>query len=88
MPLRNAITLCRAIRYVWMGVKCLAARRSKCLYWMRQLLPFSILRGNFNTAGSIMFLLGVGELLEDWTHKKSVGDRAREHVSQYRKKYG
>lgn len=40
-------------------------------------ITVSILRGNFNTAGSIMFLLGVGELLEDWTHKKSVGDLAR-----------
>ena len=37
----------------------------------------SVLRGDFTTAGSIMFLLGIGELLEEWTHKKSVGDLAR-----------
>ena len=37
----------------------------------------SVLRGDFNTAGSVMFLLGIGELLEEWTHKKSVGDLAR-----------
>ena len=77
MPLRNAITLCRAIRYVWMGIKCLAARKIEVPVLDATAITVSILRGNFNTAGSIMFLLGVGELLEDWTHKKSVGDLAR-----------
>ena len=77
MPLRNAITLCRAIRYVWMGMKCLAARKIEVPVLDATAITVSILRGNFNTAGSIMFLLGIGELLEDWTHKKSVGDLAR-----------
>lgn len=77
MPLRNAITLCRAIRYVWMGLKCLAARKIEVPVLDATAITVSILRGNFNTAGSIMFLLGIGELLEDWTHKKSVGDLAR-----------
>lgn len=77
MPLRNAITLCRAIRYVWMGLKCLAARKIEVPVLDAMAITVSILRGNFNTAGSIMFLLGIGELLEDWTHKKSVGDLAR-----------
>lgn len=77
MPLRNAITLCRAIRYVWMGLKCLAARKIEVPVLDATAIIVSILRGNFNTAGSIMFLLGIGELLEDWTHKKSVGDLAR-----------
>lgn len=76
-PLRNAITLCRAIRYVWMGLKCLAARKIEVPVLDATAITVSILRGNFNTAGSIMFLLGIGELLEDWTHKKSVGDLAR-----------
>ena len=40
-------------------------------------ISVSLLRRDFNTAGSVMFLLGVGELLEEWTHKKSVGDLAR-----------
>lgn len=77
MPLRNAITLCRAIRYVWMGLNCLAARKIEVPVLDATAITVSILRGNFNTAGSIMFLLGIGELLEDWTHKKSVGDLAR-----------
>lgn len=77
MPLRNAITLCRAIRYVWMGLKCLAARKIEVPVLDATAITVSILRGNFNTAGSIMFLLGIGELLGDWTHKKSVGDLAR-----------
>ena len=77
MPLRNAITLCRAIRYVWMGLKCLAARKIEVPVLDATAITVSILRGNFNAAGSIMFLLGIGELLEDWTHKKSVGDLAR-----------
>lgn len=77
MPLRNAITLCRAIRYVWMGLKCLTARKIEVPVLDATAITVSILRGNFNTAGSIMFLLGIGELLEDWTHKKSVGDLAR-----------
>ena len=77
MPLRNAITLCRAIRYLWMGVKCLISRKIEVPVLDATAITVSILRGNFNTAGSIMFLLGIGELLEDWTHKKSVGDLAR-----------
>ena len=60
-----------------MGVKCLAARKIEVPVLDATAITVSILRGNFNTAGSIMFLLGVGELLEDWTHKKSVGDLAR-----------
>ncbi len=77
MPISNAITLCRAIRYVWMGMKCLAERKIEVPVLDATAITVSILRGNFNTAGSIMFLLGIGELLEDWTHKKSVGDLAR-----------
>ena len=60
-----------------MGIKCLAARKIEVPVLDATAITVSILRGNFNTAGSIMFLLGVGELLEDWTHKKSVGDLAR-----------
>lgn len=40
-------------------------------------IAVSIIRNDFDTAGSVMFLLGIGELLEEWTHKKSVGDLAR-----------
>ena len=39
-------------------------------------IAISMIRGNINTASSIMFLLGVGEILEEWTHKKSVDDLA------------
>ena len=48
----------------------------------------SVLRGDTATAGSIMFLLGIGELLEEWTHKKSVGDLARTMSLECQIKYG
>ena len=44
---------------------------------MATAIGVSMFRGDIDTAGSVMFLLGIGEILEEWTHKKSVGDLAR-----------
>lgn len=47
-----------------------------CMYWMRQALPLLLIRQDFDTAGSVMFLLGIGDIMEEWTHRKSVDDLA------------
>ena len=62
--------------------------RSKFRFWMQPPSVFPMLRGDYGTADSVMFLLGVGELLEEWTHKKSVGDLARTHVAERQIRYG
>lgn len=66
-----------SIRYLWKGLRCLARGRLEVEVLDAAAIGVSVFRGNYNTAGSIMFLLGIGELLEEWTHKKSVGDLAR-----------
>lgn len=76
-PVRVAYILCRAFQYVGRGARCLADRKLEVPVLDALAITVSILRGNLKTAGSIMFLLGVGEILEEWTHKKSVGDLAR-----------
>ena len=59
------------------GVRCLKAGKIEVPVLDAAAITTSIVRGNIKTAGSIMFLLGIGELLEDWTHKKSESDLAR-----------
>ena len=59
------------------GVRCLASGRLEVPVLDATAIGVSVLRQDFATAGSVMFLLGIGELLEEWTHKKSVGDLAR-----------
>lgn len=76
-PVRKIWLTFRAMRYIWKGVRCLARRRIEVPVLDAAAIGVSVMRGDFNTAGSVMFLLGVGELLEQWTHKKSVGDLAR-----------
>ncbi len=76
-PVRAAINLLLAGKYVWRGLCCLARRRLEVEVLDATAIAVSLLRGDHDTAGSVMFLLGVGELLEEWTHKKSVGDLAR-----------
>ena len=76
-PVRKAWMILKAIRYIWQGIRCLAKRRIEVPVLDATAIGVSVFRGDFNTAGSVMFLLGVGELLEEWTHKKSVGDLAR-----------
>lgn len=76
-PIRVCCTLFHAYKYIRQGVKCLMQRKMEVPVLDAAAIGVSVLRGDMETAGSIMFLLGVGELLEEWTHKKSVGDLAR-----------
>ena len=74
---RAIYTTLQAVKYVAKGIRCLAKGKLEVEVLDATAVTVSIARLDFNTAGSIMFLLGVGELLEEWTHKKSVGDLAR-----------
>ena len=77
VPLRTAMTLLRSLRYIKAGLGCLIRGRIQVPVLDATAIAVSMLRGDFATAGSIMFLLGVGETLDEWTHKKSVADLAR-----------
>ena len=76
-PLRIAYTLFKGAAYIYHGLSCLAKGRLEVPVLDATAIGVSILRRDFKTANSVMFLLGVGEILEDWTHKKSVCDLAR-----------
>ena len=76
-PVRTAITLWRSLRYIKAGLVCLLRGKIRVPVLDATAITVSMLRGDYATAGSIMFLLGVGETLEEWTHKKSVADLAR-----------
>ena len=75
--LRAGITIIKSIRYIWQGIQTLMKGKIEVPVLDATAIGVSIFRSDFNTAGSVMFLLGIGELLEEWTHKKSVGDLAR-----------
>ena len=75
--IRAGITLVKSAKYIWQGVKTLAHGKIEVPVLDATAIGVSILRGDYATAGSVMYLLGVGETLEEWTHKKSVGDLAR-----------
>ena len=76
-PIRAAYTLWRSIAFVWKGVRCLLQRKLEVEVLDALSISASILRGDFNTASSVMFLLNLGALLEEWTRKKSLDDLAR-----------
>ena len=76
-PIRICLTSLRSVKYIWKGLTTLAAGKIEVPVLDATAIGVSVLRGDFNTAGSIMFMLGIGELLEEWTHKKSVDDLAR-----------
>lgn len=76
-PVRLLYTTYNAARYVFKGLKCLIRGRIEVPVLDAAAIGVSMLRGDIQTAGSVMFMLGIGELLEDWTHKKSVGNLAR-----------
>lgn len=76
-PVRKAVVLWKAVHYLKEGWKSLARQKLEVAVLDASAIGISVLRGDFNTAASVMFLLGVGETLEEWTHKKSVGDLAR-----------
>ena len=75
--LRAGLVTIRSLRYLAAGLRCIRERKIEVPLLDATAIGVSVLRRDFNTAGSVMFLLGVGELLEEWTHKKSVGDLAR-----------
>ena len=76
-PIRAAYTVWRSITFVWKGVRCLLRRRLEVEVLDALSIGVSVLRGDFSTAGSVMFLLNLGSLLEEWTRKKSLDDLAR-----------
>ena len=76
-PVRKTWLTLKALQYIGKGIRCLARMKIEVPVLDATAIGVSVLRGDFKTAGSVMFLLGIGELLEEWTHKKSVGDLAR-----------
>ena len=77
-PVRAVWTGVRSLKYLQQGIASLKKGRMEVAALDATAIGVSILRRDMNTASSIMFLLGIGELLEEWTHKKSVGDLARD----------
>ncbi len=77
LPIRTVVTTIKAIYYIAKGIRSLAKGKMEVAVLDATAIAVSILRGDFATASSVMFLLGIGELLEEWTQKKSVDDLAR-----------
>ena len=77
VPVRTVMTLWRSAHYIKAGLACLLRGKIQVPVLDATAIAVSMLRGDFATAGSIMFLLSVGETLDEWTHKKSVADLAR-----------
>lgn len=76
-PVRSVYTALRALRYIAKGISCLIKGKIEVSVLDAAAIGVSVLRGEMNTVGSVIYILGVGEILEEWTHKKSVGDIAR-----------
>ena len=73
---RSAIAIFRSVKYIKAGVKSLLSGKLSVSVLDATAVAVSLIRRDFGTAGSVMFMLGLGEMLEDWTHKKSVSDLA------------
>lgn len=76
VPLTSAIAVIRSVRYIREGLRALRSRKLSVAVLDATAVTVSILRSDFATAGSVMFMLHIGEILEEWTHKKSVADLA------------
>lgn len=76
-PIAAAYTVFRSIGFIWRGVRCALSRKLEVEVLDALSIGVSILRGDYGTAGSVMFLLNLGSLLEEWTRKKSLDDLAR-----------
>ena len=76
-PLNAWYTCACSVKYIYEGLKCLGNGKIEVPVLDATAITVSVLRNDYNTAGSVMFLLGIGEILEEWTHKKSVDDLAR-----------
>lgn len=75
--LHAVIAAAKSVKYIWRGVRALFGRRLQVETLDATAIAVSLARGDFDTASSVMFLLNIGEILEEWTHKKSVDDLAR-----------
>lgn len=76
LPLRIALAYIRSIKYILKAMKSLAKGQLNVSVLDAVAITVSLIRGDFETASSVMFLLKIGEILEEWTHKKSVSDLA------------
>ena len=76
VPVRTVLAVIKSLRYIWKGIKSLRGRKLKVEVLDAVAVGVSVFRGNFETASSVMFMLRIGEILDDWTHKKSVADLA------------
>ncbi len=76
-PLKAGIAAIKSVKYLWKGITTLAKGKIEVPVLDATAIGVSLFRNDINTAGSVMFLLGIGEILEEWTHKKSVDDLAR-----------
>ena len=76
MPVRAVLSAVRAVKYICKGLKALWHGKLTVSVLDAAAVTVSLIRGDFSTAGSVMFMLRIGEILEDWTHKKSVADLA------------
>ena len=76
-PVSSAVTLVQSVPYVLRGVKCLLRKKTEVPVLDATVIVTSMARGDYDTAGSVIFLLGLGDLLEEWTHRKSVDDLAQ-----------
>lgn len=77
MPVRAVITSVKSVKYIWHGIRCLMHGKIEVPVLDATAISVSVFRRDYATAGSVMFLLGIGEIIEEWTHKKSVADLAR-----------
>lgn len=77
LPVRRLMAFVKAAKYIFRGLKCLLKGRLEVSVLDATAIGVSLLRGDFRTAGSVMFLLNVGDILDEWTHRKSVDDLAR-----------
>lgn len=76
-PIRFAVTTIKSVKYIWKGLCSILKGRIEVALLDGVAIGVSVIRKDVNTAGSVMFLLDIGEILEEWTHKKSVDDLAR-----------
>ena len=74
--IRTVVTIAKSLPYIGRALKSIASGKIEVSILDAASITVSMLRGEFNTAGSVMFLLGVGDIIEEWTHKKSVEDLA------------
>lgn len=76
-PVRCGIIALKSLKYIWKGLHCVLKGKIEVALLDGVAVGVSVIRGDMDTAGSVMFLLSLGETLEEWTHKKSVDDLAR-----------